>query len=702
MKSTIFRLPSLKLQLGAGALALLSFFSTAVEYQPNFKGTEITEFINIVGKNLNKTIIVDPQVRGRINVRSYEMLNEQQYYQFFLNVLEVYDFSIVEMKSGVLKVVRQKDAKMSNIPVVSDNNGGVGDEMVTRVVQVKNVSVRELAPLLRQFTDQAGGGHVVNYDPSNVIMMTGQAEVVNRLVDIIQRVDKAGNQDIEIIRLSFASAAEVVRILENIYKKQGQADQPEFLIPKIVADERTNSVIVSGELQARQRVSEIVKRLDAEQESQGNTRVYYLKYAKAEDLVKVLQGVSNSMVAAANSAQSQQAAQGGSATRGSNREVSIEAHAESNSVIVTAQPDMLRNLEDVIRQVDIRRAQVLVEAIIVEVGETAGINLGVQLISAEGGLTQFNNGVVPISQVGAAALSARKITPQKRVEQSTIPGVPSTTIQDPDLPGDYSKLGDVLGQVSGAMLGVVKDDWGAIIQAVKADTDSNILATPHITTLDNQESFFIVGEEVPINTTTSPGQNGNSPFTTKDRKEIGIKLKVTPQINEGNAVRLTIEQEVSSRAGSIDGDLIIAKREIKTTVMADDGATVVLGGLIDEDVQQSESKVPLLGDIPVLGHLFRSTSTSKKKRNLMVFIKPTIMRDGGVMNEVSQRKYNYMRAQQLQKQDDGVSLMPNTTTPEMPVWGKDKALPPEIQQRLEQMDKGELNPPQGDKPEGQH
>jgi general secretion pathway protein D len=690
MKSTIFRLPSLKLQLGAGALALLSFFSAAVEYQPNFKGTEITEFINIVGKNLNKTIIVDPQVRGRINVRSYEMLNEQQYYQFFLNVLEVYDFSIVEMKSGVLKVVRQKDAKMSNIPVVSDNNGGVGDEMVTRVVQVKNVSVRELAPLLRQFTDQAGGGHVVNYDPSNVIMMTGQAEVVNRLVDIIQRVDKAGNQDIEIIRLSYASASEVVRILENIYKKQGQGDQPEFLIPKIVADERTNSVIVSGELQARQRVSEIVKRLDAEQESQGNTRVYYLKYAKAEDLVKVLQGVSNSMVAAANSAQSQQAAQGGGGSRGSNREVSIEAHAESNSVIVTAQPDMLRNLEDVIRQVDIRRAQVLVEAIIVEVGETAGINLGVQLISAEGGMTQFNNTGLPISTIAAGASAATRKTAGSTTK-TTNNGVTTEVTTQPADP-DYTMLGEALKGVNGALLGVVKDDWGAIVQAVKADTDSNILATPHITTLDNQESFFIVGEEVPIETTTSPGQNGNSPFTTKDRKEIGIKLKVTPQINEGTAVRLTIEQEVSSRAGAIDGDLIIAKREIKTTVMADDGATVVLGGLIDEDVQQSESKVPLLGDIPVLGHLFRSTSTSKKKRNLMVFIKPTIMRDGGVMNEVSQRKYNYMRAQQLQKQDNGVSLMPETETPAMPVWGKEKALPPEIQQRLDQMDKGELKP----------
>ncbi|WP_306519274.1 type II secretion system secretin GspD [Rheinheimera sp.] len=679
------RRPALLSWLGAGALALLSFFSAAVEYQPNFKGTEINEFINIVGKNLNKTIIVDPQVRGRINVRSYEMLNEAQYYQFFLNVLEVYDFSVVEMKSGVLKVVRQKDAKMSNIPVVGDGNGGIGDEMVTRVVQVKNVSVRELAPLLRQFTDQAGGGHVVNYDPSNVIMMTGQAEVVNRLVDIIQRVDKAGNQDIEIIKLSFASAGEVVRILDNIYKKQGQGDQPEFLIPKIVADERTNSVIVSGELQARQRVAEIVKRLDAEQENQGNTRVYYLKYAKAEDLVKVLQGVSNSMVAAAAGQSAGQAA-GQTASRSNSRgDVSIESHAESNSVVVTAQPDMLRSLEDVIRQIDVRRAQVLVEAIIVEIGETSGINLGVQWISETGGMQQFTNAGMPISTVAAGAAAVGRT--QKGTETTVVaPDGTKTTTKTPDQEPDYTTIGQALSGVNGALLGIVKNDWGAILQAVTSDSNSNILATPHLTTLDNQESYFIVGEEIPIKTTTSPGQGGTNPFTTLDRLEIGIKLKVTPQINEGNAVKLTIEQEVSGRAGEIEGNPIVSKREIKTTVMAEDGATVVLGGLIDEDVQESESKVPLLGDIPLIGQLFRSTKSEKKKRNLMVFIRPTIMREGGVMNEVSQRKYNYMRAQQLSAQDDGIKLMPNTDKPEMPVWGQDRTLPPEIQQKLDAID----------------
>ncbi|WP_337841693.1 type II secretion system secretin GspD [Rheinheimera sp.] len=679
MKSVRFSCMQMQRWLGAGALALLSFFAAAVEYQPNFKNTDINEFINIVGKNLNKTIIVDPQVRGRINVRSYEMLNEKQYYQFFLNVLEVYDFSIVEMDNGVLKVVRQKDAKTANIPVVGDNSSAQGDEMVTRVVQVKNVSVRELAPLLRQFVDQSGGGSVVNYDPSNVIMMTGQAATVNRLVDIIARVDKAGDQDLEIIKLNYASSGEVVRILENIYKNQGKGETPEFLIPKIVADERTNSVIVSGERQARQRVVSLVQRLDAELESQGNTRVYYLKYAKAEDLVKVLQGVSATIAAEAQGGTAASGQQG-ARSRG-NRDVSIEAHVESNSLVITAQPDVLRSLEDVIRQVDIRRAQVLVEAIIVEVADNAGVNLGVQWISADGGFTQFNNGVVPITSVAAGAAAAR-VTKGTTTTTTNAEGT-TTTQTTPDSNGDYTALGEALGGATGMMLGVVKNDWGAILQAVKSDSNSNILATPSITTLDNQESSFIVGEEIPVKTTTSPGQGGTNPFTTLDRIEVGIKLKVTPQINEGNAVKLTIEQEVSGRNGDIEGNPIVSKREIKTTVLADDGATVVLGGLIDEDVQQSEAKVPLLGDIPVLGALFRSTSSSKRKRNLMVFIKPTIMRDDALVNEISQRKYNYVRAAQLAQGEKGIKLMSDTDTPAMPEFDSTLIIPPSFDEYLE-------------------
>ncbi|WP_052750235.1 type II secretion system secretin GspD [Arsukibacterium sp. MJ3] len=669
----------------AGAVFSFAILAdTEVQYSPNFKGTDINEFINIVGMNLKKTIIVDPQVRGRINVRSYEMLNEEQYYQFFLNVLEVYSFAVVEMPSGILKVVRNKDAKTSNIPVVSDDAPGYGDEMVTRVVQVRNVSVRELAPLLRQFSNQAGGGHVVNYDPSNVIMMTGPAAVVNRLVDIIQRVDKAGDQELEILKLEFASAGEIVRILENIYKSQGRAEQPDFLIPKIVADERTNSVIVSGELQARQRVIALAKRLDAELKTSGNTRVYYLKYAKAEELVPVLKGVSESIVAEVQGGATAAGSQG-ARRQSSGREISIEAHAGSNSLVLTAQPDMMRSLEEVIRQLDIRRAQVLVEAIIVEVFEGDGTDFGVQWLNKNGGGTNFNSGnTIPIIGVAGAALAARPTANPPRVEQSTIPGVPSTTIPVPDTEGDYSLAGQVLGGLNGAMVGFVRGDWAAILQAVRTSTNSNVLATPHITTMDNEEAFFLVGQEVPVITGSTTGANNTNPFQQVQRQEVGIKLKVTPQINEGNAVLLTIEQEVSSIGGATAVDITINKREIKTTVMTDDGATVVLGGLIDEDVQESESKVPILGDIPLLGHLFKSTSVTKRKRNLMVFIKATIVRDGSAISGISKQKYNYIRAEQLKRDAEGIRLMPLTKQAVLPEWDDSLTLPPTFERFMEE------------------
>ncbi|WP_290612643.1 type II secretion system secretin GspD [Arsukibacterium sp. UBA3155] len=674
---------------------MLSFAALAdteqVQYSPNFKGTDINEFINIVGMNLKKTIIVDPQVRGRINVRSYEMLNEEQYYQFFLNVLEVYSFAVVEMESGILKVVRNKDAKTSNIPVVGDDAPGYGDEMVTRVVQVRNVSVRELAPLLRQFSNQAGGGHVVNYDPSNVIMMTGPAAVVNRIVDIIQRVDKAGDQELEILKLEFASAGEIVRILESIYKSQGRAEQPDFLIPKIVADERTNSVIVSGELQARQRVIELAKRLDAELKTSGNTRVYYLKYAKAEELVPVLKGVSESIVAEVQGATGAAGAQGARRTQGSGREISIEAHADSNSLVVTAQPDMMRSLEDVIRQLDIRRAQVLVEAIIVEVFEGDGTDFGVQWLNKNAGGTNFTGGnTIPIINVAGAAALASQVN-QGTTTTTIVDGVPVTQTT-PDSNRDYSGLASVLQGLNGAMLGFYNGDWGAILQAVRTSTNSNVLATPHITTMDNQEAFFLVGQEVPVITGSTTGANNTNPFQQVQRQEVGIKLKVTPQINEGNAVQLTIEQEVSSIGGATAVDITINKREIKTTVITDDGATVVLGGLIDEDVQESESKVPLLGDIPFLGHLFKSTSVTKQKRNLMVFIKATIVREGSAISGISKAKYNHIRAEQLLRDEEGIRLMPNTRQVVLPEWDDSLVLPPTFDRYMEEQQQKPAEP----------
>jgi len=667
--------------------------ASANQYSPSFKNTDIVEFVTIVGKNLKKTMIVDPNVRGKVNVRSYDVLTEEQYYQFFLNVLEVYGFAAVKMNNNIVKIIRNKDAKTSSIPVVGSNSGIMGDEMVTRIVEVKNVTVRELVPLLRQLSDQAGGGNVTNYDPANVIMLTGTAATVNRLVKIIERVDRAGDQDVEIIKLQYASAGDMVRIIQAMNKPtSGKAGQPTFLIPKIVADDRSNSVIVSGEIKARERVIRLVKRLDSELETSGNTRVYYLKYSKADDLVKVLKGVSDSIASEKKSTKTK-----GSSSK---RNVSIEAHESTNALVITAQPDMLRSLEAVIRQLDVRRAQVLIEAIIVEVYETDGVSLGVQWGNENFGFTQFTNGPATISSVAAGVKAAEKTV------GDTVPATYSSetgalltdeyTLNDTD--GDFTTLGAALGSASGLVTGVVSGDWAAIIQAVSTDTNSNVLATPSITTLDNEEAYFIVGQEVPILTGSTSSSTNSNPFQTVERQEVGIKLRVTPQVNEGSAVQLTIEQETSSVSGNTGVDISINKREIKTTVMAESGDTVVLGGLIDEDVQESVQKVPLLGDLPIIGHLFKSTSNSTRKRNLMVFLRATIIRDASLMNEISEGRYNFIRADQIRKQEEGLSLMNNEKLPILPTWNDDLALPPsfsEYQNKLQlEKNKGHLPPDQ--------
>ncbi len=679
-----FLFRKLFIALGSAFFAVSTSIS-ASDYSPNFKNTEIGEFINIVGKSLKKTIIVDPNVRGKVTVRSHDLLNEEQYYQFFQNVLQVYGFSVIEMPSGILKVIRSKDAKASNTPVVDDQQF-IGDEMITRVMPIYNVPSRDLAPLLRQLVDTAGGGNVVSHDPSNALMLTGRAALVNRLVKIIERVDQAGDEEVEIIKLQYASASEMVRIVESINKSQGKAPAANSkAAPRLVADDRTNSVIVSGGSKARLRLVNLIKRMDQELETSGNTRVIFLNYSKAEDLVKVLNGVSSSIQAEASGA-----AAGNARSGNNNRAVSIDSHEDSNALVITAEPDMMRSLEEVIRQLDIRRAQVQVEAIIVEVFEGDGVTLGVQIGSEEGGGTQFTNGVVGIGSLAVAADTARDEIIVDSIT-TTDGGTPVVVPTERTELGDTQALGALLGGVNGLIAGFVEGGWAAVVQAVSTDTNSNILATPHLTTMDNEEAFFIVGQEVPIITGSTTGSNNANPFQQVDRQEVGIKLKVTPQINEGDAVQLLIEQEVSSISGATSVDIITNKREIKTSVIVDDGGTIVLGGLIDDDVQESVSKVPILGDIPFIGHLFKSTTTSKTKRNLMVFIRPTIVRDGATMNEISHRKYQYIRGEQLKRQSQGIPLMPRTEGPTLPEWNEKLTLPPNFEEYLMNKDKKDQN-----------
>ncbi|WP_412522116.1 type II secretion system secretin GspD [Shewanella algae] len=667
--------------LVATAALLTQQSAWSEQYAANFKGTDIQEFINIVGKNLNKTIIVDPTIRGKINVRSYDMLNDEQYYQFFLNVLQVYGYAVVELENNVIKVIKDKDAKTSSIRVADDNTPGLGDEMVTRIVALYNTEAKQLAPLLRQLNDNAGGGNVVNYDPSNVLMITGRANVVNKLVEIVRRVDKQGDTEVQVVPLEYASAGEMVRIIDTLYRASANQAQLPGQAPKVVADERINAVVVSGDERSRQRVVELIHRLDAEQASTGNTKVRYLRYAKAEDLVEVLTGFAQKLEGKDGAAPAP-----GSAGGKRRNEINIMAHEDTNALVISAEPDQMRTLESVINQLDIRRAQVLVEAIIVEVAEGDDVGFGIQWATEAGGGTQFNNLGPTIGEIGAGIWAAQD---QKASQTCTGSGDNLTCTQNPDTKGDITLLAQALGKVNGIAWGVTMGDFGALVQAVSSDTNSNVLATPSITTLDNQEASFIVGDEVPILTGAQNSTNGNSnPFQTVERKEVGVKLKVVPQINEGNAVKLTIEQEVSGINGKTNVDVTFATRRLTTTVMADSGQIVVLGGLINEEVQESVQKVPFLGDIPILGHLFKSSSSGKKKKNLMVFIKPTIIRDGVTMEGIAGRKYNYFRALQLEQQKRGINLMPNTNVPMLEEWSQEEYLPPEVNEILERYKQG--------------
>ncbi|MDA0149334.1 type II secretion system secretin GspD [Vibrio sp. LaRot3] len=653
--------------------------ASANEYSASFKGTDIQEFINIVGRNLEKTIIVDPSVRGKIDVRSYDTLSEEQYYSFFLNVLEVYGYAVVEMDNGVIKVIKAKDAKTSAVPVVGDGKVS-GDEVVTRVVAVRNVSVRELSPLLRQLNDNAGAGNVVHYDPANIILITGRAAVVNRLADIIKRVDQAGDKEIEVVDLKNASAAEMVRIVDALNKSTENKNAPAFLQPKLVADDRTNSILISGDPQVRKRLRRLIQQLDVEMATKGNNRVVYLKYAKAEELVDVLKGVSDNLQAEKGSGKK-------SSNSAQRAEVVIAAHPATNALVLTAPQDIMAALQDVISQLDIRRAQVLIEALIVEMAEGDGIDLGVQWGSLEtGAVIQYGGGTGGAPSIGQVMVGLEEAGDQTSTEYYTDSNGDRVPYQVTES-GNYDTLASALAGVNGAAVSLVMGDWTALINAVSRDSNSNILSSPSITVMDNGEASFIVGEEVPVITGSAAGSNNDNPFQTVDRKEVGIKLKVVPQINEGNSVQLNIEQEVSNVLGANGAvDVRFAKRQLNTSVIIEDGQMIVLGGLIDERALESESKVPLLGDIPVLGHLFKSTSTQVEKKNLMVFIKPTIIREGVTADGITQRKYNFIRAEQLYNAEKGLKLMDDGHIPVLPEFGQELRHPPEIQAFIDQME----------------
>jgi general secretion pathway protein D len=507
------------------------------------------------------------------------------------------------------------------------------------VVQVDNVTAAQLVPILRPLVPQQG--HLAAYPATNVLIISDRADNVDRLVQIIRRIDLVSDAEIELITLQHASAVEVVRILTALSRTRGGAagaatggsDEP-----ILVADERTNSVMLGGERAARLRLRALISHLDTPLERGGNTHVIYLRYAKAAELVKVLTGVGTGI----------QDDQGGQEAKGdASSTLNIQADESSNAVVITAPPDVFRSLQAVIRQLDIRRAQVHIDAVIAEITQGKDVQLGVQWrgtndLSGNGAIggTSFSRAGPTISEVAANPLAA----------------------------GSGLSVGYFEGTAS--IFGTEFLNIGALLQALASDSATNILSTPSLVTLDNQEAEIVVAENVPFLTgsftSTGTGEGVSNPFQTIQRQDVGLTLRVTPQINEGNAIQLEIEQESSSvKEGGVPGasDITTNKRSIKTTVLVEDRQMVVLGGLIDDSLQEQVDKVPLLGDLPVLGNLFKSRSTKKTKRNLMVFIQPSILRDAAVFTETSSGKYNYMRGLQGSIREKGVNLLPREEAP---------------------------------------
>lgn len=664
------------LLVGLSGSALFAPSADAGQAILNLKDADIRVVIEQVSKLTGKTFVLDPRVQGqKITILSQHMMDEREIYDTFLTILKVYGFAAVET-NGVTKIVQEQTARQDSVPVATEGGRRYrGDEMITRVIKVEHVDANQLVPVLRVLVPQQG--HMAPYARTNVLVINDTAANIDRLVEIIRQIDKASEEEIEIIQLKHAAAEEIVRILENLERQGAKAEDP-INKPRYTADVRTNSILLSAEGKARLKLRGMIAQLDQPVTSGGNTKVIYLHYAKAEDVVKVLTGVSQQLAKQEEGKKSEGASSAGS--RGRNGEnFSIDSHEETNALVITAPPDMMRSLEAVIRQLDIRRAQVHVEAMIVEISDNKAKELGVQWLFADRsddatrplGVINYTNTGPGIGSIAGAALQQRG---QEGTVRETINEDGTVTRTTTPSNGDNgAALGTVLGSLQGMGLGLgrISDNgfsFGAFIRALGSNTDSNVLSRPSVTTLDNEEAEFLAGQEVPIITGSTLGGNNQNPFQQVDRKEIGVKLKIKPQINEGDAVKLNIEQEVSSIAGTTGVDIITNKRSIKNSVLVEDGDTIVLGGLVDDDVQESVQKVPILGDIPLLGNLFKSQKTTKTKRNLLVFIRPTIIRDADSMSQLSARKYDNLRQLQIEKKDDGINLMPLEDPAIMPEW----------------------------------
>lgn len=634
------------------ALLVVSVPLTAQDYTVNLNDTDIQEVIKFVAEATGTTIVVDPSVKGKVKVISSKPVSAGELYELFLSILDVHGYAAV--RSGeVVRVIQNKDARSSPVTVSDGESGITTEEYVTQVLRLDNISAAKLIPVLRPLVPQQA--HMAAYAPSNAIIISDISSNIDKIRDIIERMDKSAVQQTDVIKLRYAVAEDVVKMLDQLNKSEAKAagGEQETLL---VADTRTNSVLISGDELERARMRKLLQYLDTPLEQSGNVKVIYLEYADAMSIAEVLTRVMKNI-------SELEPADGVKAGRSGNTST-IEADEGTNALIITADTDEMAALEAVIARLDIRRAQVLVEAIIVEMEVIDGQDLGLQWLFADNSGfygSNINAGDVRAANIGAAVLPS------------------DSDSSDGDI--NVGSLAAALAGTGGLSLG-----WGqisdglsmtVILNALKETSNANILSTPSILTLDNQEAYITVGQNVPFVTGsfTSTADSATNPFQTIERENVGITLKVTPHINEGDAVVLDISQEVSSLSNlsvaSSASDIITNERKIETKVLAIDGQIVVLGGLIKDDVQDAQQKVPLLGDIPFLGRLFRSDAEKVTKQNLMIFIRTTIIRDNEQLAGASAEKYRYIRDQQAQRKESGLTYLPNDSLPLMSEWQED-------------------------------
>ncbi|MFC3607104.1 type II secretion system secretin GspD [Stutzerimonas tarimensis] len=567
----------------------------------NMRDADVRAFIDQVSEITGQTFIVDPRVRGQVSVVSSATLSLSELYQLFLSVMATHGFTVLT-QGDVARIVPNAEAKAE-----AGTGPTGGDQLETRVLQVQQTPVNELIPLIRPLVPQYG--HLAAVPSANALIISDRSANIARITDIVRQIDRSETHDYTALNIEHGWAMDIAEVLRNTVRR-GEAQ--ETAGAQIIADSRTNRLIFIGPAEARTRLSSLARTLDTPATRSANTRVIRLRHNDATALAETLGDISEGL-----------ATQGADPMAAPTQQnILIRADASLNALVLLAPPEMVATLETIVRQLDVPRAQVLVEAAIVEVSGDISDALGVQWAVDARGSTGGAGGV----GFGNTGLAIGTLI--NAINQNEIPA----------------------GLPDGAIVGIGTSSFGALITALSANSKSNLLSTPSLLTLDNEEAEILVGQNVPFQTGsyTTDAAGANNPFTTIERQDIGVTLRVVPHINEGATLRLQIEQEISSIAPTATltaqaVDLITNKRSIKSTILAEDGQVIVLGGLIQDDVTRSEYRVPVLGRIPVLGALFRSTRDTEVKRNLMVFLRPTVVRDGAGMAALSGAKYNDIR-----------------------------------------------------------